>query len=134
MLNLQLLDDDYEVIGTLHQDCVSLEGELSPASIPGAGHDYLELKNIRVDEVVEILGTHPFSETLPHLLINISASFLLMCSLRERMYWITKYVYGQQSSLNLSAPTRNSSLGKLRKKASRSFANWRQTLFRNKKQ
>lgn len=53
----QLLDDDREVIGTLYQDHICLEGELSPASRPGAGHDYLELHNIPSDELVEILGT-----------------------------------------------------------------------------
>ena len=54
----QLLDDDTEVIGTLHQNSVLLEGELFPASKPGAGHEYLELNNIPADELVEVLGTY----------------------------------------------------------------------------
>jgi hypothetical protein len=54
---VQLLDDDYEVTGMFHENSIVLEGDLSPASKPGAGHDYLELTNIREDEVVEILST-----------------------------------------------------------------------------
>ena len=44
------------------------------------------------------------------------------------MYWITRYVYGEQS-----AQTPRSPLGKLRKQASRSFAHWREAVFRSKK-
>lgn len=56
----QLLDDDSEVIGKLHQDSVSLEGELFPASKAGAGHEYLELNNIPTDELVEVLGMYEY--------------------------------------------------------------------------
>lgn len=55
-------------------------------------------------------------------------TFLLICSLRERMYWITKYVYGQQA-----APAPKTPLGRLRKKASRSLASWRDALLRSKR-
>ncbi|THG99461.1 hypothetical protein EW026_g2883 [Hermanssonia centrifuga] len=54
--SLTLLDDDGEVIGKLHADCISLEDELFPASKTGAGHSYLELGMIPPTEVLELLG------------------------------------------------------------------------------
>ncbi|KAI0689435.1 hypothetical protein BC835DRAFT_1418531 [Cytidiella melzeri] len=110
--SLTLLDDDVEVIGTLHTDCVMIDGDIVPSSKPGAGSNFLELHNIPEDELDEILVT-----------------FVLITALRERMYWITKYVYGDQSRLSVT----QSPLRKLRREASRSFANWKASLFRNKK-
>lgn len=52
----QLLDDDEEVIGTLHSDMQLVEGELVPASKPGTGYDFLELVNIPAVELDEVLG------------------------------------------------------------------------------
>lgn len=111
--SLTLLDDDYEVIGRLYQDCLMLDGELCPVSKPGTGHDYLEMNTIPSGDLLELL-----------------VSFILITALRERMYWITKYVYGQRD--NEETQTQRNPLRKLRKHASRSFANWKETVFRHR--
>lgn len=100
--DLTLLDDDEEEIGRLHSDCLS--EELIPAHVPGTGCDYLELEVRAQDEMTELI-----------------VSYLLMHTLRERMYAITKYVYGLQHE---KLPTR-SPLSRLRRQATMSFANLR---------
>ncbi|KAI0072262.1 hypothetical protein K474DRAFT_414096 [Panus rudis PR-1116 ss-1] len=104
--SLTLLDDDHDLIGTYHPDCSS--PALVPSLKPGTGHDYLELEERSQEE-------------LPELLI----SYLLIHTLRERMYAIAKYVYGQQAKAqqNLS-PARNP-FSNLRRQATRSIANLR---------
>ncbi|KAI0086413.1 hypothetical protein BDY19DRAFT_908378 [Irpex rosettiformis] len=111
--SLTLLDDDMEVIGRLYPDCVTFDEQLVLSSKPGAGHNFLELNNIPADELDEILVT-----------------FILISALRERMYWITKYVYGDPAE---RGTLRHSPLKKLRREASRSFASWKASLFRNRK-
>ncbi|KAL4244862.1 hypothetical protein ABKN59_001562 [Abortiporus biennis] len=111
--SLTLLDDDRIVIAELYSDCSS--EELTPALIPGSGQDYLDLEERSPDEMPEILVT-----------------FILMHTLRERMYSITKYVYGQQfaqqnkhQSSFLRTPLR-----RLRRGATRSIANLRDSFRR----
>ncbi|KAI0929084.1 hypothetical protein AcV5_006447 [Taiwanofungus camphoratus] len=101
--SLTLLDDDGEVIGELHPNCILGKDQLVPAKSPGAGHDYFQLDNVPSDEVLEII-----------------VCYLLLSTLRERMYFITKHVYGQ----------RRDPLAKLRRHATRSIAHLRQSFRR----
>ena len=52
----QLLDDDSDVIGTLHESCVMNGSHLLPAKSCPGGHDYLELNDILDEELHEIIG------------------------------------------------------------------------------
>jgi len=108
---LTLLDDDEEVIGRLYSDCSS--DDLAPALRAGSGCDYFEMDERPLDEMPEILVT-----------------YLLMHTLRDRMYSITKYVYGQQQ--NLTVPSQPyGPLNRLRRKATRSFAALRESFRRS---
>ncbi|RPD66602.1 hypothetical protein L226DRAFT_203377 [Lentinus tigrinus ALCF2SS1-7] len=100
---LTLLDDDGAVIGRLHTDCSFAKGRPVPAMQPGKGNDYLEFEKLPSDELLEVIVT-----------------YLLVTTLRERLYSVTKYVYGQ----------RKRPLANLRLHASRSFANLRDSLRR----
>ncbi len=90
---------------------------------PGKGHDYLELEKLPSDELLEIIGKLSAGR-LPtptgHILIACLVTYLLVTTLRERLYSVTKYVYGQ----------RKRPLANLRLHASRSFANMRDSLRR----
>ncbi|KAI0723777.1 hypothetical protein C8T65DRAFT_714743 [Cerioporus squamosus] len=101
---LTLLDDDDVVIGRLYSDCTFVKGRPVSAMQPGKGSDYLEFEKLPSDELLEIIVT-----------------YLLVTTLRERLYSVTKYVYGR----------RKGSLANLRLHASRSFANLRDSLRRN---
>ncbi|TFY57727.1 hypothetical protein EVJ58_g6859 [Rhodofomes roseus] len=105
--SLSLLDDDDEVIGGLYQNHVYLpdEQKLAPAISSCAGRDYLDLGNLPDNEMLEML-----------------ICYLLLSSLRERMYSITKYVYGSGQ--------KKSSLSRIGRRAKRSFVNLRNTLRR----
>ncbi|EKM55110.1 uncharacterized protein PHACADRAFT_255491 [Phanerochaete carnosa HHB-10118-sp] len=109
--SLTLLDDDHNVIGRLYENYTSTNCKLFPASKRAPGHNYLRLNKIPDYELLEVLVT-----------------FLLMTTLRERMYWITTYVYGSQAGRQSKSP-----LGRLRKQASRSFAGWREALSRKRR-
>lgn len=106
--SLTLLDDDEEVIGTLHEKCILSNDESRPTPAPPKmrGHDYLELNSLRSDELLEMI-----------------VCYLFLSTLRERMYSITKYVYGQGQ--------RKDPLAKLRRRATRSIAVLREN-FRRK--
>ncbi|KAH8106896.1 hypothetical protein BXZ70DRAFT_1003792 [Cristinia sonorae] len=108
---LQLLDDDSEIIGRYHPDCAS--DDLLPAYTPGSGNDYfeLDLDAISEDEVVELF-----------------VSYLLMHSLRERMYSLCKMIHNHQVE---RATVPKSPLHRLRYRAGRSIANLRETFRRN---
>ena len=55
--SLQLLDDDSEMIGKLHEDSMYIDCQLAPASRKGSGHSYLDLTGpIPADEVSEVIG------------------------------------------------------------------------------
>ncbi|GJE96948.1 hypothetical protein PsYK624_131580 [Phanerochaete sordida] len=108
--SLTLLDDDHNVIGRLYENYTPINCKLIPASKRAPGYDYLRLNKVPTSELVEVLVT-----------------FLLMTTLRERMYWITTYVYGSKAGQPRSA------IGKLRKQAHRSLVHWRETLFRAKR-
>lgn len=103
---LTLLDDDDEVVGRLYSDCSFIKGRPVPALQPGKGSDYIELENLPSDELLEVIVT-----------------YLLVTPLRERLYSISRYVYG---------PQRRRSLATLRLRASRSFATLRDGLRRTK--
>jgi len=107
---LQLLDDDSEVIGTYYPDCGA--DDLSPAYTPGSGNDYFELDMEQVSE-----------DEVPELFV----SYLLMHTLRERMYSLNKIIY-DRSRLRPEVP--KSPLHRLRCHAGRSIANLRDTLRR----
>ncbi|KAI0345416.1 hypothetical protein BDW22DRAFT_1325729 [Trametopsis cervina] len=112
---LTLLDDDVDVVGRVHLDCLLIDGELVPSGKPGAGHNFFELDGIPLNELDEILVT-----------------FILISTLRERMYWITKYVYAHHAGSAMNS--QRNPLHKLRREASRSFTSWKASLFRNRKQ
>ncbi|KAF9812921.1 hypothetical protein IEO21_05876 [Rhodonia placenta] len=98
--DLLLLDDDEEVVGKLHQNQIQDDLKLAPAPSSKIGHDYLELNTLPEDELPEML-----------------VCYLLLCTLRERMYSITRFVYGQ--------PQKTDPIAKLRRGATRSIANLR---------
>ncbi|CDO76428.1 hypothetical protein BN946_scf184781.g5 [Trametes cinnabarina] len=100
---LTLLDDDQAVIGRLYADCALVRGRPVPALQPRTGSDYFELHQIPPDDVLELI-----------------VSFLLVRTLRDRLYSVTKYVYGR--------PRRP--LANFRLHATRSFANLRDSLRR----
>ncbi|KAH9930643.1 uncharacterized protein B0H18DRAFT_130747 [Fomitopsis serialis] len=104
--SLSLLDDDDEVIGGLYQNHVYLpeEKKLAPATSSRVGGDYLDLGNLPEDEMLEML-----------------VCYLLLSSLRDRMYSITKYVYGSQKKNPLS---------RFGRRAKRSIASLRNTIRR----
>lgn len=106
--SLTLLDDDYNVIGRLYENYTPINSRLLPASKRAPGHDYLRLNKVPHYELVEVLVT-----------------FLLMTTLRERMYWITTYVYGTRA-------TPRGPMGKLRRQAHRSLVQWREAIFRKR--
>lgn len=109
--DLTLLDDDSEVIARLHSDCCS--DELTPAFSAGSGNNYLELnEGIPSDEMPELLVT-----------------YLLMHTLRDRMYSITKYVYGQHLTTSSPSSSRGA-LHRLRRRATRSIAALRESFRR----
>ncbi|TBU50219.1 hypothetical protein BD309DRAFT_849667 [Dichomitus squalens] len=106
--SLTLLDDDDEVVGRLHSDCSYVKGRPIPALQPGKGSDFIELEKLPSDELLEVIVT-----------------YLLVSTLRERLYSISKYVYGRP-------PERKRPLANLRLHASRSFANLRDSIRRSK--
>ncbi|OCH88807.1 hypothetical protein OBBRIDRAFT_794895 [Obba rivulosa] len=101
--SVTLLDDDGEAIGELYSNCWMVKDKLVPARLPNGGHNYLRLDD------------RPPAETL-----ELIVCYLLLSTLRARMYSITKYVYGQ----------RGDRLSKLRRRATRSFAHLRETVRR----
>ncbi|EMD38091.1 hypothetical protein CERSUDRAFT_113226 [Gelatoporia subvermispora B] len=101
--SVTLLDDDGEVIGELHANCWMVKGQLVPARLPSAGYGFLSLDD------------RPPAETL-----ELIVCYLLLSTLRARMYLITRYVYGQGSDR----------LSKLRRRATRSFVHLRETMRR----
>lgn len=123
-----MLDDDHNVIGRLYENYTSINCKLFPASKRAPGHGYLRLNKVPDYELVEVLGTLWPSRQPTLSNVNDVVTFLLMTTLRERMYWITTYCYGSKAGRQSRNP-----VGKLRKQASRSFANWRESLFRNKR-
>ncbi|KAI0672752.1 hypothetical protein C8Q78DRAFT_678229 [Trametes maxima] len=100
---LTLLDDDDAVIGQLYADCAFVKGRPVPSLQPGMGCDYLELDEVSSVDLLEII-----------------ISYLLVSTLRDRLYSVTKYVYGR----------RKRPLASLRSHATRSFANLRNSLRR----
>ncbi|KAI0748367.1 hypothetical protein C8Q80DRAFT_1270786 [Daedaleopsis nitida] len=101
--SLTLLDDDDAVIGRLYSDCAFVKGRPVPTLQPGKGRDYLELEKLPSDELFEVIVT-----------------FLLVTTLRERLYSVTKYVYGR----------RRRPLDSIRLHAARSYANLRDSFRR----
>ncbi|OSD08383.1 hypothetical protein PYCCODRAFT_1429453 [Trametes coccinea BRFM310] len=100
---LTLLDDDDSVIGRLYADCTLSRDRPVPALQPHTGSDYFELNHLPPDDLLEVI-----------------MSYLLVRTLRDRLYSVTKYVYGR--------PKRP--LANLRLHATRSFANLRDSLRR----
>ncbi|KAI0636510.1 hypothetical protein C8Q77DRAFT_1051255 [Trametes polyzona] len=101
---LTLLDDDDAVVGRLYADCAFVKGRPVPALKAHTGLDYLELDKLPADEMLETI-----------------VSYLLVSTLRERLYSVTKYVYGGH---------RKRALNTLRRHATQSFANLRDTFRR----
>ncbi|KAI1783992.1 hypothetical protein LXA43DRAFT_289221 [Ganoderma leucocontextum] len=104
--SLTLLDDDDEVVGRLYSDCSFIKERPVSALQPGKGSDYIELENLPSDELLEVIVT-----------------YLLVTTLRERLYSISRYVYGPQHKRPLAT---------LCLHASRSFASLRDSLRRTK--
>ncbi|KAI0780456.1 hypothetical protein BD413DRAFT_607758 [Trametes elegans] len=100
---LTLLDDDGAVVGRLYADCAFVKGRPVPALQPRTGLDYFELDKLPSDEMIEII-----------------VSYLLVSTLRERLYSVTTFVYGR----------RKRPLADFRQHATRSFANLRDSLRR----
>ncbi|KAI8982829.1 hypothetical protein BD414DRAFT_491249 [Trametes punicea] len=100
---LTLLDDDDAVIGRQYTDCDLVRGRPVPTLRPHTGSDYFELGPVPSDELLEVV-----------------VSFLLIRTLRERLYSVTEYVYGR----------RKRPLANLRLHATRSFANLRDSIRR----
>ncbi|KAI0362635.1 hypothetical protein OH77DRAFT_71553 [Trametes cingulata] len=100
---LTLLDDDDGVIGRLYADCAFINGRPVPSLQAHTGLDYLELNELPDDELLEVV-----------------VSYLLVSTLRDRLYSVTTYVYGQ----------RKRPLATLRSRATRSFANLRESFRR----
>ena len=123
----QLLDDDAEVIGRYYPDCAS--DDLLPAYAPGEGTDYFELDidSISEDEIAELFGESSKTSLSAHkeLISPFTVGYLLMHTLRERMYSLTKIIYNQQ---RLEPP--KSPLHRLRRRAGRSIANLRDSFRR----
>ncbi|KAH9950243.1 hypothetical protein B0H21DRAFT_563227 [Amylocystis lapponica] len=101
--SLTLLDDDGDVIGTMHQNCVAANGRLMPATRNGVGHDYFQVDTLPEDELHEII-----------------VCYLLLNTLRDRLNSITKNVYGQKKD----------PLARLRRRATRSMARLRESFRR----
>ncbi|KAI0665302.1 hypothetical protein C8Q70DRAFT_44618 [Cubamyces menziesii] len=76
---LTLLDDDDAVVGRLYADCSLEKGRAVPALRPHSGLDYLELSQIPSDDMLEVV-----------------VSYLLVSTLRDRLYSVTKYVYSRR--------------------------------------
>ena len=113
------------MIGRLYTDCSFVKGRPVPALQPGKGNDYLELEKLPSDEFLEVIGMsfrakYIFPPMSQHTFIAYLVTYLLVTTLRERLYSVTKYVYGQ----------RRRPLANLRLQASRSFANLRDNLRR----
>ncbi|KAI0371669.1 hypothetical protein BV20DRAFT_964888 [Pilatotrama ljubarskyi] len=100
---LTLLDDDDAVIGRLYADCAFINGRPVPSLQPRTGLDYLELGELPADELLEVI-----------------VSYLLVSTLRDRLYSVTTYVYGR----------RKRPLATLRTHATRSLANLRESFRR----
>ena len=97
-------------------------GRPVPCTQPGKGDTYLELDEIPADEVLEIIRTSGYLSWRHTLDINEirPVTYLLVTTLRERLYSVTKYVYSR----------RKRSFADLRQHATRSFANLRDSLRR----
>ncbi|EIW60315.1 uncharacterized protein TRAVEDRAFT_119142 [Trametes versicolor FP-101664 SS1] len=99
---LTLLDDDGAVVGRLYADCAFSKGRPVPALRPHTGLDYLELHTLMSEDLLEVI-----------------VSYLLVTTLRERLFSVTKYVYGGQRKRPLST---------LRSHATRSFVSLRDSI------
>ena len=87
----------------------------------GQGEDYLEIDNIPLDELLEVIRECMSWSWLHKQVFKPSpVTYLLVTTLRERLYSVAEYVCGR----------RKSSLANLRLHASRSFANLRNSLRR----
>ncbi|KAJ3542281.1 hypothetical protein NM688_g5986 [Phlebia brevispora] len=107
--SLELLDDDSDTVGVEHSDSVCLDEQLLPARRKGTGRTFLEFT-----------GRIP-SDELPEVILT----YLLITNLRERIYWVARYVCGKNGALHSKNP-----LNRLRRQATRSFANLRDTILR----
>lgn len=124
MQTLQLLDDDGAVVGRLYADCAFSKGRPVPALRPHTGLDYLELHKLMSEDLLEVIGEHlqgPIACVLRYtsMLTWRSVSYLLVTTLRERLFSVTKYVYGGQRKRPLST---------LRSHATRSFVSLRDSI------
>ncbi|KAI0647517.1 hypothetical protein C8Q79DRAFT_907975 [Trametes meyenii] len=100
---LTLLDDDAVVVGRLYADCAFVKGRPVSTLQPGTGSAFLEINDVPFEDLLEIV-----------------VSYLLVSTLRDRLYSVTKYIYGR----------RKQPLASLRLRATRSFANLRDSLRR----
>ncbi|OBZ65770.1 hypothetical protein A0H81_14253 [Grifola frondosa] len=99
--SLTLLNDDSQEVGKLYPNHRFFKRRLTPCRFPVRGHDYLHLDIQSQAEILELV-----------------VSYILISTLRTRLYYITKYVYGHQGG-----PFAN-----LRRRASRHLANIRETI------
>ncbi|KAI0823560.1 hypothetical protein BC628DRAFT_1324667 [Trametes gibbosa] len=101
---LTLLDDDDVAVGRLYADCMFVGGRPAPALKPTTGLDYLEFDKLPSEDLLELV-----------------VSYLLVSTLRERLYSVTKYVYVTQ---------RKRSIATLRSHATRSLSSLRDNIRR----